>query len=71
MNLEVDVMRVRAIAANAMIKPMHSISDPEHTYAKQINHVVATLKEQQVDVPPPVYTKENISVIIRHLYYLT
>ena len=69
MNLEVDVVRVQTLAANAMIKPTTSVSDPEHTYSKQINHVVMTLKEQQVDVPPPVYSKENISVIIRHLYY--
>ena len=69
MNLEVDVTRVQNIVMNTQLEPRETAKREQCEFANQINLIVRTLKEQSIDVPLPVYTRENLSVIIRYLYY--
>ena len=71
MNLEVDVTRVQNIVTNAQLQPCDTVKEESCEFVNQINLIVRTLKEQRIDVPLPEYTRENLSVIIRYLYYNT
>ena len=69
MNLEVDVTRVQTIVTNAQLQACETATRESCAFANQINLIVRTLKEQRIDVALPQYTRENLSVIIRYLYY--